>query len=69
MDYGMYAVGAIIFGLYMWFTIWNIIYNGNKQEEENKANIENDILDYDGMGNFSRFPKSKENKLEETILK
>ena len=60
MDYVMYIIGAIIFGLYMSFTIWNIIYNNNKQEEENKATTENDILDHDEMGNFSSFPTSKE---------
>ena len=58
MDLGMYVVGAIIFGAYMWFTVWNIVYNGNKQEEENKKTIEYDSIDYDGMGNFSRFPSS-----------
>jgi hypothetical protein len=25
MEYGMYIVGAIIFGSYMYFTAWNII--------------------------------------------
>lgn len=69
MDYGMYIIGAIIFGVYMYFTVWNIIYNSNKQEEENRATIEDDSVDYDGMGNFSRFPKSKEKKRKEIILK
>ncbi len=38
MGYGMYIVGAIIFGAYMFFTVWNIIYSGKKQDEENKNN-------------------------------
>lgn len=62
MNYGMYIVGGIIFALYMYFTLWNIVYNGNKQEQENKATIEHDSLDYDGMGNFTRMPISRERK-------
>lgn len=37
MGIGMYIVGTIIFLVYMYFTIWNIFYNGNKQAEENKG--------------------------------
>ena len=31
----MYLVGILIFGTYMYFTIWNIIRSGNKQSEGN----------------------------------
>lgn len=33
-----------------------------EQEEENKTTIEHHNADYDGMGNFSRFPISRETK-------
>jgi hypothetical protein len=74
MGYGMYIVGAIIFGLYMYFTIWNIFYSSKKQREENYPSINrvSDEIDMDGMGNFSRFPSSekklKRNKREKITL-
>jgi hypothetical protein len=36
MSLSMYIVGSLIFGTYMAFTIWNIVYSGNKQAEENE---------------------------------
>lgn len=35
MSLSMYLVGFLIFGTYMYFTIWNIIRSGNKQSEGN----------------------------------
>ena len=35
MSLAMFGVGFLIFGLYLILLIWNIIYNGNKQKEEN----------------------------------
>lgn len=65
MGVGMYVVGAIIFSAYMYFTIWNIFYSTKKQREENYPNLkgEHDSADYDGMGNFSRFPSNKESQV------
>ena len=62
MGIGMYAVGAVIFSVYMYFTIMNIFWSTKKQREENYPNLKGnyDSADYDGMGNFSRFPPSKE---------
>ena len=62
MSIGFYAVGAVIFSLYMYFTIWNIIYSSKKQREENYPNYTSNVdnVDMDGMGNFSRFPTTKE---------
>lgn len=62
MSIGFYAVGAVIFALYMYFTIWNIVYSSKKQREENYPNYTSNVdnVDMDGMGNFSRFPKSNE---------
>ena len=56
----MFLVGAILFALYIYFTIWNIIHNNKKQNDESssiKNNTTIDEMDSDGRGNFSRFPK------------
>ena len=53
----MYIVGFVIFVAYMYFTIWNI-NNGSKKKEK-KSSLEPDVMDMDGMGNFSRFPKQE----------
>ena len=51
-----FGVGFVIFSIYLIFLIGNIIYNGNKQQEENYPNLDNDITDMDGIGNQGRFP-------------
>jgi hypothetical protein len=51
-----FGVGFILFSIYLVLLIWNIIYNGNKQEKENYPNLQNDIIDMDGIGNQGRFP-------------
>lgn len=56
MSLGMYIVGFVIFGLYMWFTIWNI-NNGAKETKNETISNYSDTMDMDGMGNFSRFPE------------
>ena len=56
MSLGMYIVGFVIFGLYMWFTIWNINNGANKTKDKTISNY-SDTMDMDGMGNFSRFPE------------
>ncbi|MGB1267738.1 MAG: hypothetical protein ACPHYC_02115 [Schleiferiaceae bacterium] len=63
MSTEMFAVGAVLFALYIYFTAWNIIHNNKRQDEERKALEDNssvDELDSDGMGNFSRFPQEKD---------
>ena len=55
----MWIVGSVIFGVYMWFTIWNI--TRNKVEEKTTDDERFDVVDMDGMGNFSRFPKKDMN--------
>ena len=60
MSFEMFIVGAVLFALYLYFTIWNITHNNKKQDEENKSIVDDSIIDEhdsDGMGNFSRFPK------------
>ena len=50
----MWIVGSVIFAAYMYFTIWNI-NNGSKQIQQ-REDASYDVMDMDGMGNFSRFP-------------
>ena len=49
----MWIVGSVIFAVYMYFTIWNI-NNGSKQTQL-REDTSYDVMDMDGMGNFSRF--------------
>ena len=52
----MWIVGSVIFTVYMYATIWNI-NNGSKSPPE-REDTSYDVMDMDGMGNFSRFPTS-----------
>ena len=63
MSYVMFGVGFVIFAVYLVFLLWNIIYNGNKQQEENYPTLsKDDIIDFDGIGNQGRIPKVKKKK-------
>ena len=53
MSVTMWVVGSIIFAVYMYFTIWNI-NNGSKPPAQ-REDSSYDVMDMDGMGNFSRF--------------
>ena len=55
----MFIIGAVIFSFYVYFLIWNIFHSTKKQREENRYPTQNDPVDLDGMGNFSRFPNKK----------
>jgi hypothetical protein len=57
MGLAMFIVGFVIFVIYVYFLIWNVFYSNKKQREENGYVNEHDVLDSDGMGDFSRFPK------------
>ena len=56
MSIVFFGVGFTLFSIYLVFLIWNIIYNGNKQQEENYPMLQDDIIDMDGIGNQGRFP-------------
>ena len=58
MSLTFFIVGAVIFAVYVYLMIWSIFYNNRKQQEENYPNLTGmgENIDYDGMGNFSRFP-------------
>ena len=63
MSYVMCGVGFVIFAVYLAFLFWNIIYNGNKQQEENYPTLsKDDIIDFDGIGNQGRVPEIKTKK-------
>ena len=57
MGLAMFIIGFVIFIIYLYFLIWNVFYNSKKQREDNTYGKPHDILDSDGMGDFSRFPK------------
>ena len=63
MSYVMFGVGFVIFAVYLVFLLWNIVYNGNKQQKENYPTLNNDdIIEFDGIGNQGRVPKVKKKK-------
>ena len=65
MSTGFFLVGGVIFAIYTYFLIWNI-KNGTKRQQEEKERQDRirrytstTTMDYDGMGDFSRFPKDE----------
>ena len=54
----MFGIGFLIFFVYIVFLVWNIVYNGNKQQEENYPTLtkSDDVVDMDGIGNQGREP-------------
>ena len=36
----MFVIGFILFSIYLVFLMWNIVYNGKKQKEENYPEID-----------------------------
>ena len=58
MSLTMLIIGLVIFIIYVYFLIWNIFYSTKKQRQENRYSDQPDVLDSDGMGDFSRFPES-----------
>ena len=59
MSLVFFGVGFLLFSIYLIFLIWNIIYNGKKQKEENYPTInikQDDNIDMDGIGNQGRVP-------------
>lgn len=61
MSITFFIVGAIIFVAYVSLLVWSIFYNSRKQQEENYPNLSGmgDSMDYDGMGNYGRFPSDR----------
>lgn len=73
MSTGFFIVGGVIFSIYVYFLIWNIKYGTRKQKEEVERQdilrrYQSTTMDYDGMGNFSRFPRTKNNTMKKTRI-
>lgn len=68
MSITFFIVGALIFSVYVYFLVWSILYNNKKQQQENYPNLNGmgETVDYDGMGNFSRFPTERQIKKKRT---
>jgi hypothetical protein len=68
MSTGFFVVGAIIFSIYMYFTIWNINRGAKAQQQENERRelrrkySNPSHIDYDGMGDFTRMPIGRDKK-------
>ena len=63
MSLVFFGVGFLLFSIYLIFLIWNIIYNGKKQKEQNYPNLDfskQDNIDSDGIGNQGRVPTSNQ---------
>ena len=56
----MWIVGSVIFAVYMYFTVWNI--NNGVKPPTQREDTSYDVMDMDGMGNFSRFGNNIEVK-------
>ena len=70
MSLVFFGIGFIIFSIYLILLIWNVIYNGNKQEEENYPNLDYDKfnnIDMDGIGNQGRVPTTRKRKTKHGI--
>lgn len=53
----IFIVGFIIFGTYVFF----YIFNAKEEEREERIRVD-DNIDYDGHGNWGRFPPPKKKK-------
>jgi hypothetical protein len=57
MGFLIFIIGFIIFCTYVFFFMFS-----TKQEIEDKPFLKDDIIDYDGHGNWGRFPPTKKEK-------
>ena len=71
MSITFFVVGAIIFVAYVGLLVWSIFYNSRKQQEENYPNLSGmgDAIDYDGMGNYGRFPAERTKRKRTRVKK
>lgn len=57
MGFLIFIIGFIIFCTYIFFFMFS-----TKQEIEDKPTLKDDTIDYDGHGNWGRFPPTKKRK-------
>lgn len=53
----IFSVGFVIFSTYVFF----LMFSTNKKVEKTSI-LKDDIIDYDGHGNWGRFPPNKKEK-------
>ena len=51
----IFAAGLIVFFLFL----LGVFFNNKEVEANKRSKIETDTIDYDGSGNFGRFPNKK----------
>ena len=54
MGFFIFIIGFIIFTTYVMFFMFSI-----NNENKDKIDLKDDIIDYDGHGNWGRFPPTK----------
>jgi len=59
MNIGFFIFGGIIFAIYIYLTLWNIVYSSKKQRQENYPNLGSEGADE---------PTKLDKKLEDIFL-
>jgi hypothetical protein len=57
MGFFIFIIGFIIFTTYVMFFMFSI-----NNENKDKIDLKDDIIDYDGHGNWGRFPPTKKER-------
>lgn len=57
MGFFIFIIGFIIFTTYVMFFMFSI-----NNEYKDKVDLKDDTIDYDGHGNWGRFPPTKKGK-------
>jgi len=55
MGFIIFIIGFVIFSIYVFFFMFS-----TKKEIDNPIILKDDMIDYDGHGNWGRFPPKKE---------
>ena len=55
MGFIIFIIGFVIFSVYVFFFMFS-----TKKEIDNPIILKDDMIDYDGHGNWGRFPPKKE---------
>ena len=63
MTFIIFIVGFVIFTTYVLF----FMFNKNEEEKQERIKLD-DNIDYDGHGNWGRFPPVKEKKKKKRIF-
>tara|TARA_B100000963_G_C22576437_1_gene648667 strand:- start:419 stop:610 length:192 start_codon:yes stop_codon:yes gene_type:complete len=61
MGFLIFIIGFVIFCTYVLFFTFS-----TKKEIQNNISLKDDIIDYDGHGNWGRFPPTKKEKRGKT---